>query len=131
MVVDRHQASPIIFLFVTTAPISWKEWYSCLALHNPARTLLSAMPASLIETLVAQREESTEVLFPPLNFAQVLPGTSDSRPCECCRLRNRPAEGAGAYGWEVLAPTRSAAQQASTAPATRTRATFRSSMRST
>ncbi|POY74381.1 putative H(+)-transporting two-sector ATPase [Rhodotorula taiwanensis] len=32
------------------------------------------MPASLIETLVAQREESTEVLFPPLNFAQVLPG---------------------------------------------------------
>ncbi|GAA5862919.1 hypothetical protein JCM3774_006687 [Rhodotorula dairenensis] len=31
------------------------------------------MPPSLLETLVAQRE-TTGVLFPPLNFAQVLPG---------------------------------------------------------
>lgn len=42
-----------------------------LAPFSSAKT----MPASMLETLVAQRG-ATGVLFPPLNFAQVLPGPS-------------------------------------------------------
>lgn len=55
----------------TSLPAEDRQFVS---VHAPSSSAKN-MPASMLETLVAQRG-ATGVLFPPLNFAQVLPGPS-------------------------------------------------------